>query len=311
MKRERSTRQIGRSETIRLCTMDIFETRQFYAKDGEPLKRHYASHFDSIYIGLMPFIRFENDSKCSSFQKTHEISFEEAAKGLPELEKIPRFSAEYYSNQNDDYPDDTEILKHGIPVRWEEVKLGCNFVRLEDVNKALKTTIGAYRKEFSREDLADRLSAWTEENRIFVPSEGQFNVFSKIAILKGFRHLRKSSILVEDEYGERKNEIDISDISDDEFIQSLECKDYYIYDVNKELLFALDWDDFFFLICSSEEKLGKLTRALNLEGFYCDDATKQSWELSQEEIRTCLAEIEQQNQIRLETGNKWPWWKIW
>jgi len=75
------------------------------------------------------------------------------------------------------------------------------------------------------------------------------------------------------------------------------------------VLFAIDWDDLFFLVCSSDDKLSKLVDAFNLEGFYCDETTEQSWELSKEETRIGLAEVERQS--RLEAEDNKPWWKIW
>jgi len=79
----------------------------------------------------------------------------------------------------------------------EDVQTICEFGSLADVHKALKTAIGHYRKEFSREDLAKQLLDCANEQQIFLPSEGQFDVFSKITILNAFRHLKKLSLIVE------------------------------------------------------------------------------------------------------------------
>src|SRR5205823_3395188 len=100
--------------------------------------------------------------------------------------------------------------------------------------------------------------------------------------------LNKKAIIIEDEFHEKQVELDIRDISNNKFVEAVDFKDYFIYDTDKELLFAVDWDDFFFLICSNKDNLDKVISTLNFEGFYCNEYTESAWELTKEELNAGL-----------------------
>ncbi|MBA3769583.1 MAG: DUF2711 family protein [Blastocatellia bacterium] len=142
------------------------------------------------------------------------------------------------------------------------------------MNKALTTTIGGYRAVFSRHDLADRLLQYAERERVFLPEEGKFDVFSKIAMLRAFRRLGKAFIVIHDEFLEKKVTLDIRGLTDEEFCNNLEYKDYYTCDIDEEILFAIDWDDFFFLIAAAPTTIQSILVDESFEGFFCDDSTK-------------------------------------
>jgi hypothetical protein len=124
-------------------------------------------------------------------------------------------------------------------------------------------------------------------------------------IFNAFQILNKKKIVIEEEFRLNKREVDITIINQKHFAEAVYAKDYFIYDIDKEVLFAIDWDDFFFLICSNRKNIETIVNSLSFEGFYCGHRTEAAWEFTREEIEAGL----QKEQIQFES--KKPWWKIW
>lgn len=247
--------------------MDIFEEpRNLHPGHDQLIKEHYAKHFDTIFIAFSPFFKIQNSDSPNTIHRAFIGSYD-----------------------NNYYPKDEEIYESGTSVRWNDIRTLCGFSSFGDINKALKTSIGAYREVFERPDLTEKLWNCTNDNHIFYPSEGHFEVLSKIEIFKAFRLLNKSVIVIEEEFYSRKKEINVTSFDEKQFVDAISFKDYYLYDESRELLFAVDWDDFFFLICSDKQNVDKIVDTLSIEGFYCDETTEATWELTWQEINEGLA----------------------
>ncbi|MDX2279164.1 MAG: DUF2711 family protein [Saprospiraceae bacterium] len=237
--------------------MNIFTDKKLHPGFDKSIKGHYAGFYDTVYVALMPFFKIANTNRV-------------------------------YSYEDGTLPDEQTMLKSGSAISWEVVKTDVGFENIGDMQKALKTFIGSYKKVFERDDLVKKLSEYIIPNQIFISEEGTFDVWSKIKILNAFKLLNKTLIVIEDEYYSKKIELDITEITNEKFIETIKFKDYYIYDINKEILFSIGWDDFFFLICSSSDNVEKITSNLNFEGFYCTDTTEAHWEFTPEEIKKIL-----------------------
>lgn len=294
--------------------MDIFADKRLHPGHDTPIKQHYQDYFDTVFIAFSPFFRLNNNSFLKEgHQKSKQISFEQAQAANEIFHKMPKPAADIYSYDNENYPYDNNIYAKAEQVLWQDIKESCGFKSFGDINKALKTSIGAYRNIFKRPDLAETLSGFTTSNQIYYPTEGHFEVLSKKLIFKAFHLFDKTKLIVEEEFCLNKKEIDISTITEKEFVETVNFKDYFIHDTDRKLLFAVDWDDFFFLICSSKQIVESLVSTLNFEGFYCDDTTEAAWELTRAEIETGLQKEQQQKEIQNtnKLADKKPWWKHW
>lgn len=279
--------------------MDIFADKRLHPGHNTPVKQHYKGYFDAVFIAFSPFFRMTNGNFLQDgHQKSKQITFEQLQAEDDIFQKMPSSAADIYSYDNENYPTDEEIYEKAEQITWSEIKEGCGFQSFGDINKALKTSIGAYRNVFTRPDLAKILSEFTTANQIYYPTEGHFEILSKKEILKAFCLLDKKELAVEEEFCLNKKELSIVSITEKEFVEAINFKDYFIYDTNKELLFAVDWDDFFFLICSSKQNVDTLIRTLNFEGFYCDNIIEAAWELTREEIEAGLQKEQQQKEIK-------------
>jgi len=272
--------------------MDIFDECKFYPNEEDFILSHYKGFYESVFVAFLPFFTIKNqNSEKISIQKSHQISYEEFIAKNKLFANIQKFNAEIYSNENADYPDDKTIFEQGEIVNWQEIKDKANLKDFAELNKALKTSIGSYRQVFKRPDLLEKLNSVTEREQIFHPTEGTFTPLAKVQIYNSLKHLGKNEIIVIDEYLETTKELNLDSISVGEFIEKLELKDYYIYPKDKSILYTIEWDSFFYLVCSNRVVLAEILKVGNLEGFFCTDETKHGWDWTAEEL-TSLLELE-------------------
>lgn len=266
--------------------MNNFLNKPLHPERDTPILQYYSACFYTVFIGFSPFFKLkETPFSNKGYKNAEQISFEEFRKKDPLFEKIPQSNAEIFSFDNEDYPSDDEIFEQGESISWQEIKKACNFGQVGDINKALKTSIGAYRPVFNRMDLAHKLSDYALSNQFYFPVSGAFNVLSKKQIYRSFKFLGIHQLTIEQEFSQGHKTIHLEHFTEKEFCNTIAYNDYYIYDTNQKLLFAVDWDNFFFLICADSKTIEMLVESMEFEGFYCDEHTRGNWELSSEEIK--------------------------
>jgi hypothetical protein len=274
---------------------DIFKENNIYPHGGK-IKEHFKGFYDSIFVAYLPFFKVKNQtSRKNNFKKSEKISFEEAKKEIEILNNIPTPNAEIYSYSNEDYPTDIEIYDNGETVKWETIIKEAELKDATELNKALRTSLGALRPIFRKPELSDKLNVITTKNGIWYPTEGSFDVFSKLGIYKSFMLFNKSEIILVDEFFEDIKSININEITEYEFIEKFRQNDYYIYSSDKEILFTIDWDSFFFLIATDKNKMEKIISEKYFEGFLCDSETTHDWDYLPGELEQILKIEKKQN----------------
>jgi hypothetical protein len=260
--------------------MDPFNDQIFYPQDdNQPFLEHFGSVFNRVYLSFFPFFTVEDqDIQEYDFNKSVEITLEQARKQDHNLEKIKATNATIYS-RNVNYPSDYEILKQGRTVSWLNVREGAGLATNSELNKALKTSIGAYNKDIRRPDLAEKLEIFIRKAQVWTPGEGQYDVLTLRKIYNSFILLGKRHIIVEDEFLETRKELMLGEITREKFIEEISGKDYFIYSADRSVLFSLDWDSFFFIICYSSPCMDKIIEEQHFEGFFADSKTTHRWEL--------------------------------
>ena len=261
---------------------DIFDDERLYPYQGT-IKEHFKDHYDSVFIALLPFFqldRKENDK--ANLKKAKLLSHEEALKEIDLLKKLPEANREIYSYDNDRYPADEEIFWKGKPIHWHNIVKGSDLVGYADLNTALRTSIGGLNRNFTRPDLMEKLNNYRDSESIYHPTEGAFGILSKIAIYKAFKLLGRNQIMITDEFYEQTSTVDLDRLTEYEFCDEIGGKDYYLYSADKEILFTIEWDSFFFIIATDHEKMDKLIANDLFEGFLCNDKTEHYWEYTLE-----------------------------
>jgi hypothetical protein len=266
--------------------MSEIENKNLYPDEETPVLKHY-SEFDGVYVGLMPFFKLEKEH-CDTNSSKKVISIEEAREQDEIFEKIENYSNMTIYSSNECYPTDEEITQNGKKITWKEVIQNSKLNDNKELNKALMTSIGAFKKKLQREDLLKILNQYSEKNNYWHPTEGTFDFFTKSSIFEILKSNGISKVDVEDEFYENKKTIDLNDLTKNDFCDKIDFKDYYIYDENKSILFAISWDYFFFFVAINERVFSKETIETKLEGFWADEKCTHLWTWEEVEIDRLL-----------------------
>jgi hypothetical protein len=231
----------------------------------------------------------QNKAPRTSLAKSDEVPDElrDILKGI----SLPGNATIYEANEN--YPDDSQIIRSGIAISWKEViEQANNLHSYQDIQKALKTSIGAYRTVFQREDLSGSIQTYLEIQKVWPPKEDVINALTKKKLLEAFRLLHLNKI-INDDFKEEKTPIDIEEMSESEYCQAINSS--LIYSVNKEIMIAQDRDTFFCLLLSrTKEDMNKILAHIDLEGFLCDEKTALPWEFEDKELAALLKKEKEQ-----------------
>jgi len=287
---------------------DIFTDKNIYPHEGN-IKEHFKDFYDTLFVSFLPFFQVDRQSTSeTNLKKSKQITYEQALNEMEFLKDIPKQNAEIFSYSNKDYPTDEEIFKTGKIIIWKTILKEAGLTDFSELNKALRTSIGAVRPIFQRPQLRDKLNNYTNRQSIWHPTEGCFDTFSKIAIYKTFKLLGKNQIVVTDELYETTSSIEIDQLTDFEFSEKIRHKDYYLYSIDKEILFTVEWDSFFFLIATEIKKMKQIIEQNLFEGFLCDEKTQHEWDYKEGEVQELL-DLEEKQKISKTTTKK-QWWKF-
>lgn len=289
---------------------DIFNNN-IYPHEGK-IKDHFKDFYDTVFVAFLPFFQIDRQPVDKvNLKKAKHTTFEEAKQEMEFLKDIPEPNAEIYSYSNDEYPTDEEIYKSGKIITWDMVVKGAGLADNSELNKALRTSIGAVRKIFQRPELTDKLNIFTDSKNIWYPTEGGFDTLSKIAIYKALKKLGKTQIVVTDEFYETTSSLDLGKLSEFEFIEKVGFKDYYLYSTDKEILFTIEWDSFFFLIATDSKTMETIIQEKLFEGFLCNEKTQHEWDYEEGELQALL-DIEEKHKIQTtQLTTQKQWWKFW
>jgi len=267
--------------------MKIVDDKNIYPNELVPVLEHYKEYFDVVKICFLPFFKLNSDSDITSKKSSKQISFEELKSKYELFKNISTPNAEIYV-PNENYPQKNEIVNSGQIVNWTEIVSKTELENYRQTNQALKTSIGAYKKPLRRFDLYSKLEKYTKANKIWHPNEGQFDIFTKMSIYKLLKKLKKNKVIVISEYYDETKELNIENISKVEFVDAIKFKDYYIFSKDESVLFAISWDDFFFLIATKKENLKVINEVTKIEGFIANENDSHLWDWEEGEIEKIL-----------------------
>jgi hypothetical protein len=173
-----------------------------------------------------------------------------------------------------------QFYRRSKPISWEKIVKDGGFKDLATLNKAIKTSNGSLNDVFSRPDLEEKLFDLTSEKELYEPTEGTFDVFSKVAIYKAFKLLGKNKIILMDEFYEGTSILELNHISELDFAEKITMETYYIFSEEKEILFTIEWESCFFLIAARKAHMDLLISSKLFEGFLCTNETTHHWDYS-------------------------------
>ncbi len=257
-----------------------------YPKGAENILKSYEGQFESCFILFHPFLKMKGDDGGKSrISSSQENEIPNVIKDIFKEITLPSNATIYSSNPN--YPEEVEIIENGMPVEWKEVLNNSDGLNsYEDIQKGLKTSIGAYRRIFQRNDLMNSVMEVLAENNYWSPREDDINTLTKLLLFKIFNLLDVKSAVNLD-YSSDSNPIEIEKLDEQSFCKAFNST--LIYSENKEVMILQDRDTFFCLMLTKhKETMQKIITAFNPEGILCDNETCLPWEFGNDEYLELL-----------------------
>ncbi len=270
--------------------MKVIKEKNIYPDYDTPLQKHFGKKFNHIQICFLPFFRIpkkinKTNKGSVSISEKEAITELGSIKGLKEALKGKKFNI-YTTNR--DYPKQEVILKEGLRFNWKDILSNSNFKSYREINRALKISIGSYKRKLLRQDLQIELELFTKKENLWYPIEGRFDAISKSNIYDILEVLGITRIYTSDEFYENIIPLEITNLKRLDFISSINFDVKYIYSENQDLLFAIDWDSFFFLTVTNKEYHKKIKSLDILDGFLTDRNTTHNWDWETGEINRLL-----------------------
>lgn len=261
---------------------NIFDANKLYPGYKDNLKGYFKDYFDSVFVAFPPFFKMTGKGDdLADVQSRKIVSLEEFQQTEGEIfENLePSENRIIYVN-NSKYPAEVEIVEKGVPISWAYLIDQKLFNNISEINLALLTSIGALNQKFRNPALMDKLNKFTIDNAIYHPGEGRINIFDLLRIYNCLRDMGKHELVMSDEFFEQRETVDLAELSFNQFLQGTR-RHFYFFPADRSLLFSVDWDSFFFLICGNEVLLKEIIPKYGFEGFYCDEETHHFWALDE------------------------------
>jgi hypothetical protein len=173
------------------------------------------------------------------------------------------------------YPTDEEILKYGKLVSWEEIIHKSELTTLEELAVALKTSIVALRKEYAREDLADKLKS-SMKSDLYYPDEDFPTVFLVNDLLNLLSSKEAKKLSYSDPILDKSGNVEFKNLNT-LGVNELALKEVMITDENMDFAFMNVYDSFITIIMAKDDNINDIVNSMNLEAIVCDKNTYINW----------------------------------
>nr|WP_204500745.1 DUF2711 family protein [Aquibacillus albus] len=173
------------------------------------------------------------------------------------------------------YPTDEEILKYGKPVSWDAIINKSKLSTYEELAVALKTSIAALRREYAREDLADKLKSSMESDLYYLdedfPTVFLVNDLLNLLSSKGAKKLSYSDPILD-----KRGNIELKNLNA-LGVSELSLKEVMITDENMDFSFMNVYDSFITIIMAKGNDINNIVSSINLEAIVCSKNTYINW----------------------------------
>jgi len=250
-----------------------------YPSYNEPILGWYAGAYDLAYVALHPFVRIPglDPALCSPWTTHIDRSDLPADQDLLDAIRAKESTEDLKFSP---HVVDELTKRRGITLSWSEVGKAVGFTNVADINRALLTSIGALKVEYQDQAGADLLSSYCSSQKIFPPSEGNFQASMQRNLGRLFRDSGVDRVEVAGQFDEEASPLEISLLNSQQpwcSIDVIPNRADRIFAADRSLLVVVDWDSFFTLICGKAERLKSVSVAELFEGFWCSPSTNHNW----------------------------------
>ena len=205
---------------------------------------YYDGQFECVYVLLSPFMR-------------------------PTSVSTDRFCPEKW-------PSKQELIEGVSPVSWKEIIELTALNSIDEVDIALRTSIGGLKKKFENEKLSNILCQLTESDNIIHPSEGDVSPLIENTVYDSLQAIGQEWLWVGDEFCTERKLTWIEDLKGCNEAPSHAC----FFTPDKKVLITTHWDSHFSFLCSSKSTIEQILKYGEFEGFYCTSETEVYWSVN-------------------------------
>jgi len=177
------------------------------------------------------------------------------------------------------YPTDEEVISLGQPVKWGTIRKITELDSYDEISWALKTSISAYKKEYAREDLAEKLLSKLTNNDLFFPNEDMISHFIINDIIQIYLSLGVKTIQYSDPINDIDGELNLLEVTSLD-ICNLASKEIIITDQAHSIAFMSVYDSFITLMLTNVQNPIEIVKENGWEAIVCSQDTKINWYLT-------------------------------
>ena len=215
--------------------------------DKSPILKQLPSNYKSAAILLHPFVQMP-----SRWEKT--------------MRKTPYQQI---------YPSNEEILNIGKPISWREIMSYSGLKSYNELAVAMLTSVGALKKEFEREDLADTLHSNLKPG-LYYPTADRTSVFLLDRLLKVLCSKGAGKLYFSDPIFGKSGSLHIMDTHPLD-ICNLSDRELIVTDENMDYAFMNLYDSFATLLCTKDKNIEQIVQSTNFEAVICEQRTLINW----------------------------------
>lgn len=173
------------------------------------------------------------------------------------------------------YPSDEEIFNIGKSVSWREIMSYSGLNSYKELALALLTSIFAFKKEYGREDLANKLNSNLKPD-LYYPTEDSTSIFLLNSLLKVIGSKGANKLYFSEPIFDNSGLLNINDITPID-ICNLSDKELIVTDEYMDYAFMSLYDSFTTLLFAKEEDIEYIVQSMNWEAVICDQRTFINW----------------------------------
>lgn len=259
-----------------------FDPALAYPSYDKPFLESWNGRFEAVLVVLHPFFTLpdvqpvqegfvvtshaRSASGQAAFYRETDREADDANPVLGKLQQSSTFLASIVQ------PDGFEWIADAKPVAWAEIADRAGLVGAARVGAALAAVIGGLRKEFVVESDVQRLIACSEEQGVFLPTEGSFQPLLLGPLAALLDSPSGSGVLYQEEFDTDP----VQKLSADELKAGVPFRGS-LYDLDKTRLAVVDWDSHFMLVAGPRADLEAWRSAHSLDAFFADNSTRHPW----------------------------------
>lgn len=262
-----------------------FNKASYYPSERTPILKECEGEFEACFIILQPFFRLKHDE----YNTQYDIDYYSKYPKIENYEMPKDYDDElnkYRYSYNENYPTKSEILKTAEKVNWTKIVNNSEIInKINYVQQALITAIGAYRKTFQKPEFATELHIQSWKNDFWFPQENKISPLIAKDIYKILHLLEIDEINLC--YGSSTKSISTVNKSEYEFANLIDSR--FLNTENREIVIGTGRENFnSVLYTKKSETMDKILNEVNLEGIRCNSGTQLPWDIAENELNELL-----------------------